>query len=237
MKLNDEILEALKRAIRHYGNTSQFADHIGVAHRTVLFWLSGKTTNISGKIWTNHLRRELRAFMNEPQDRYMVREEILPFSDFEKRGPVNREVCMAKISDMIDFDATVESPVSFVKAHSVAKSSFSSGKMESFFALELDKPLAGPFLPKGAKLLLPGSDYAQDGDVVVGKLRNTVTLIIGRYHREGDKIRLTPLDKSQPVLEWSVSENAEKIFWMYPVEEIVIDLLKNRWDEEGLVQR
>jgi hypothetical protein len=73
--------------------------------------------------------------------------------------------------------------------------------------------------------------------VVVGKLRNKTTLIICRYQRIEDRIRLIPLDKVKPVLEWAVSENAEKIFWMYPVEEIVIDLLKNRWDEEGLVQR
>ena len=237
MKLNEEILNALKRAIRHYGNTSQFADHIGVAHSTVLFWLSGKTSNISGKIWTNHLRRELRAFMNDPAERYMIREELQPFSGFDKNTALNREICMAKFSDMIEFDSTVESPVSFVKAHSTETTTFACGKMESFFALELDESLAGPFLPKGAKLLLSGSDYAQDGDVVVGKLRNKTTLIICRYQRIEEKIRLIPLDKEKPVLEWPVSENAEKIFWMYPVEEIVIDLLKNRWDEEGLVQR
>ena len=37
MKLNPDILEAIRRAVDHYGNTSQFAKEIGVAHSTVLF--------------------------------------------------------------------------------------------------------------------------------------------------------------------------------------------------------
>ena len=225
MKLNDEILAALRRAIKHYGNTSQFADRIGVAHSTVLFWLSGKTTNISGKIWTNGLRRELRAFMKETPEPFIIREDPAIFSDYKGTG-INREVNVTTYSAMIDFDSTVESPASFVKEHAISTNSFTNGKLESFFALELDIPAAGPFLPKGARLLLSGADYAQDGDVVVGKLRNDVALFICRYQREGNKIRLTPLDPGKPVMEWPFAENAEKIFWMYPVEEIVIDLLK-----------
>ena len=50
MKLNAEILDAIHRAVDYYGNTSQFAKEIGVAHSTVLFWLSGKTSNINGTI-------------------------------------------------------------------------------------------------------------------------------------------------------------------------------------------
>lgn len=235
MKLNDEILAALKRAIKHYGNTSQFADHIGVAHSTVLFWLSGKTANVSGKIWTGSLRRELRAFMKEPDERFMVREDMVPFSDLKPH--VSREISMAKYSIMKDFDPTVESPVSFVREHASGSAAFTNGKMESFFALELDEEAAGPFLPVGTKLLLSSSDYAQDGDVVICKLRNPATLVICRYQREGSKICLTPLDTKLPAREWPVSENPEKIFWIYPVEEIIIDLLKKRWTEKGLVDR
>lgn len=236
MKLNDEILAALKRAIKHYGNTSQFADHIGVAHSTVLFWLSGKTSNISGKIWTGSLRRELRSFMKEPQDdRLMVREDTVTFSDL--RANTGRDIAMAKYSAMKDFDSTVESPVSFVREHAVSSSTFTNGKMDSFFALELDEDAAGSVLPKGTKLLLSGFDYAQDGDIVICKRRNPSELVIGRYQKIKSMIRLTPLDTKRPSVEWLAAENPEKIFWMYPVEEIIIDLLKKRWTETGLENR
>lgn len=235
MKLNDEILAALKRAIKHYGNTSQFADHIGVAHSTVLFWLSGKTTNVSGKIWTGSLRRELRAFMKEADERFMVRDETLPLSGLNPHA--SREICMAKYSDMKDFDATVESPVSFVREHAIGSTNFTNGKMESFFALELDEDAAGHFLPKGTRLLLSGFDYAQDGDVVVCKMRNPSSLVIGRYQKVQSMIRLIPMDTKIPAMEWLAEENPEKIFWMYPVEEILIDLLKKRWTETGLEDR
>ena len=64
MKLNPEILDAIRKAVVYYGNTSQFAKKIGVAHSTVLFWLSGKTANINGTIWEKRVRRVLREFMN-----------------------------------------------------------------------------------------------------------------------------------------------------------------------------
>lgn len=237
MKLNDEILSSLRRAIEHYGNTSQFADHIGVAHSTILFWLSGKTTNISSRIWNNCLRRELRPFMKEVQGRnHMVREDGCLVSGVKQASP-RRDVCLGKFSEMLQFDSTVESPVSFIESRSSKTVVFSCERLDSFFALELDMPVKGCFLPLGARLLLSRSDYAQDGDVVVGKFRDPLSLFLCRYQREGSMIRLYPLYGTDRIMEWNVEVNAEKIFWIYPVEEILIDLLKFRWEKEGLVPR
>lgn len=63
MKITTEIVRALERAIEHYGNVSQFAKSVGLAHSTILFWQSGKTTSISGNVWANKLRPALLPFM------------------------------------------------------------------------------------------------------------------------------------------------------------------------------
>ena len=41
MKVTPEILKALNRAKDYYGNTTQLAKHLGIAHSTILFWFSG----------------------------------------------------------------------------------------------------------------------------------------------------------------------------------------------------
>lgn len=40
MKVTPEILKALNRAKDYYGNTTQLAKHLGIAHSTILFWFS-----------------------------------------------------------------------------------------------------------------------------------------------------------------------------------------------------
>ena len=63
MKITPEIMQALEKAIDHHGNVSQFAKHVGLAHSTILFWKSGKTTSISGNVWANKLRPALIPFI------------------------------------------------------------------------------------------------------------------------------------------------------------------------------
>lgn len=67
MKINDTIITAINKGVNHYGNVSQLAKAMGVAHSTILFWLSGKTTNISGHLWTTKIRPVLAPFLTKAQ--------------------------------------------------------------------------------------------------------------------------------------------------------------------------
>ncbi len=62
MKITPEVLDAVSRAAEHYGNVSQLAKTMGVAHSTILFWQSGKTTHISGKLWATKIKHILQPF-------------------------------------------------------------------------------------------------------------------------------------------------------------------------------
>ena len=244
MKLNPDILEAIRRAVDHYGNTSQFAKEIGVAHSTVLFWLNGKTTNINGTIWDKRVRRVLRKFMPAPAkpDTAAVRDPASSFSS----GPavllpdknLVRNVPVIPLSRMFDCDITMQSPVSFVSQNQVAKAAFANECTKFSFGLLLDDAKFCPDLPLGSKLLVGGSDYAADGDVVVGKTRNPQTLFLARLHRSSDgRTRLEPLNPKLPEMSWNTSENAEKVFWIFPVGEISIDLTACRWEQGRLVDK
>lgn len=63
MKIDDGIRTAIRKAIDLHGNMTQFAKKMGIAHSTVLFWLSGKTAEVSGRLWAQRLRPELLPFL------------------------------------------------------------------------------------------------------------------------------------------------------------------------------
>jgi len=63
MTITEDIKKAIKRAIDQHGNVTQFAKSLGLAHSTVLFWLSGKTATISGLVWAQKLRPALVPYM------------------------------------------------------------------------------------------------------------------------------------------------------------------------------
>lgn len=85
MKVTPEILDAIDRASDYYGNITLLAQNLGIAHSTILFWRSGKTTNISRKtlygkdspgIETVHAgRNPLQRDRKLDPAKYMVREE------------------------------------------------------------------------------------------------------------------------------------------------------------------
>ncbi|OQA86160.1 MAG: hypothetical protein BWY31_01496 [Lentisphaerae bacterium ADurb.Bin242] len=239
MKLTPEILNALRLAIEHYGNTSQFAKHVGIAHSTVLFWLSGKTSNISGHIWVAKIRRELKNFMNEPEDRhfgYMLREDQEPYRrkmpELEsKRAP------LVTFTEILGFDSTLESASAFAKRLGDRVAFFANPVKDSYFALKVDSSDLCPMFPIGTVMLVAGGEYAQDGDIVVGKLRNPATVILCKYTRNEETIQLTPLNGKKKAFQWNNKDNAENLVWLYPVLEININLLNRKWENGELVEK
>ena len=244
MKLNPEILEAIRKAVDYYGNTSQFAKKIGVAHSTVLFWLSGKTTNINGTIWEKRVRRVLRDFLNpknaspEPPH-YTLQDSRSPFdSGLESAENFSlRAIPAIDFSRMCDFDLTMQSPVTFIKKFGLEMIPFANRCSNCSFGLILDKAEYWPSLPLGTRLLISGCDYAGNGDIVVGKLREPAELFCCRFFRTEKHTRLEPLNPKRPVMEWPNSENAEKMFWIFPVKEISIDLSDACWTGNALNKR
>ncbi len=242
MKLNPEILEAIRRAVEYYGNSSQFAKEIGVAHSTVLFWLSGKTANINGTIWEKRVRRVLRKFMPPAGQSGAIHDPGTPFlpasaPQLPDKNPT-RKVPAIPLSSMIDCDITMQAPVSFARQNAVADIPFANVCTDFSFALLLDDPKFCPSLPLGSRLLISSSNYADDGDIVIGKTRNPAKLFLARLHRSSDgKTRLEPLNPKQPEKSWDTAANAENVFWIFPVTEISIDLNTCRWQQDKLVEK
>ena len=106
MKVTPEILKALNRAKDYYGNTTQLAKHLGIAHSTILFWFSGKTKNISGQLWCRLLKEELVPFMAD--------------SGGKRKEQGRKAVYCVTCTQFMQFDPTMESPCRFAEKHGSA---------------------------------------------------------------------------------------------------------------------
>ena len=238
MKVTPEILAAIDNAIDHYGNITQFAKHLGIAHSTNLFWKNGKTGNISGQLWINKLRHELKPFMHgNPYDRprYMLREESAPYA-VEQPAKVNKAP-LATFSQIADFDPTIESPFTYATNLGGKSVLFARDVKPGYFALELDETAKCGDFPAGSVLLVASGEYAQNGDTVVAKLRDTNKIVIRHYSREDNQVKLSSVNGNGKTYEWDAKENSSYIVWMYPVIEINLDLASYRWVGDRLIAK
>ena len=64
MRLIDRaIRRSLSEAVDKAGGLLAFSRRIGVAHSTVLFWLTGKTKRINSDLWRGRVYPEIESYL------------------------------------------------------------------------------------------------------------------------------------------------------------------------------
>ena len=257
MKINDAIISAINKGINHYGNVSQLAKAMGVAHSTILFWLSGKTNNISGHLWTSKIRPVLAPFMNKNQlseiglnhmpvlredsavynyampQQMPVQPQVqsIPQPPVQMEPQIIKEVVYKKneasvvpYASLDSFDPALDPVKCFVKTNTIAKAIFANEIENDYFAIESDGVNCAGFR-KGTYILAAASDYPENGNTVIAKIRKTGETVIRIYTREGDFINLSPLPDSQDsVISWNFVEAKGVLLWIFPLVEAIIPL-------------
>lgn len=244
MKITQEITDALNKAIDHYGNVTQLAKHLGIAHSTILFWLSGKTNNISGQLWASKLRPALRPFLNggshyhdalahhqtrglrieEPITAYGMPRKV---ESLQKRHDAN----IVNFAQIACFDPTLEPIDDYAKNCNSETVSFANEVKAGYFALEVEDNSRCSDFPKGTVLLVAGGEYAQRGDTVVAKLRDSGEVVLKIYSRKDNIIKLSSVAPGGKSIDWNCKDNPGFLVWMYPVIEVNINLRAKRWQE------
>ena len=141
MKVTPEVKNVLQRTIEAYGNVSQFAKAVGVAHSTVLFWLSGKSPNINGRVWIKKIRPAVLPFLTQEEESVLAPDcKILrepqavytlktPFGNPENK-PLNTVPCVS-LDKIVDLDVTIEPVADFIsRIRSMRSCSFTSSLQE-----------------------------------------------------------------------------------------------------------
>lgn len=207
MKITPDIRKALELAIEHHGNVTQFSKSLGIAHSTVLFWLSGKTSEINGRLWARKLRYELQPYLADGAGKPL-------------RSSTNL-VPLYSAQDMKKFDLTIEPISGFVKRirpkHGFI---FAHEKTPSYFAVRLDPKQ----LPFSLAVLADGGKYPENGDMAVARIRKTGEIVLGRLEKTDSLFTITDIHVPQDTFSWNPLKQPGFLCWIFPVVEIQSDL-------------
>lgn len=258
-KITQNMIDALEKAVDCYGNVSQLAKKMGIAHSTVLFWMSGKTRNISGRLWIEKIRPVLLPFMDRASVRDLLPPRNLqaylaaePMADYHREGaspsageaagagtsPVQPEykgnsANVISFAQLADYDPALDLIGQYVKDNSSGKAIFAHEVKNGYFALQVDDTVSYGKLPLGTYLLVAGMELAQNSDTVVAKIRETAQIVVCTYTREGSRITLTPFDSGKQSISWDFKEKPGFLFWMYPVIEANLNFRRDSGPDCG----
>ena len=227
MNVTQDVKNALQRTIDAYGNVSQFAKAVGVAHSTVLFWLSGKSPNINGRVWMKKIRPALLPFLtpeeerllapdykvlHEPQTLYSLR------SPFAAPVPKTSAVPLLSLDQIASLDVSIEPIAEFIARCKDSRSCrFSTEAKPSYFAL----PYEIPGLPVALNALIAGGDYPSSGDFVLAKIRENGSIVTGRFLRDDEKISLVPeFGSGSAAITWDLRTTPCYLCWIFPILEL-----------------
>ncbi len=244
MKITPQILAAVQRAVEHYGNTSQVAKAIGVAHSTVFFWLNGKTTSMSGKLWQSRILPVLAPFLQYEAEGNVIygessysadkplflREDGRPYYAFGGAGqriskeyfePDRKEpekLPVIRLSDLEQFDPAADSVRKFIKQKCFTKTEYPGCSAQFHFVVRLENEYPGVFLP-GTDLLINTEEYPDNHSIVLARIRETGELVLGRYTRVGSEITIIPLRQDAPEISWDCAEAFGYTLWSFQMLE------------------
>lgn len=210
------VLQTIKRSIEKYGNVLAFSHAVGIAHSTVLFWLSGKIHRISTEIWENKLfpviENELCSVCSE-QDPARIREKYL--------HPVGKK-CIIQVpviaeTDLIGYEMPLENIKSFIKRKSKKKTGFEASKGEEYFSVVLQTTMQRYGIPWESIVFFSANVCFQNNMLVLIKFQDEQSMHICKFseHLGGCSLfEFTP--ENSPVL-WNKEESARKLDWAFPI--------------------
>ena len=227
MNVTQDVKNALQRTIDAYGNVSQFAKAVGVAHSTVLFWLSGKSPNINGRVWMKKIRPALLPFLTPEEERLLAPDyKVLrePQALYSLRSPfaapVSKpsDVPLLTLDQIANLDVSIEPIAEFIARRKDSRTCrFSTETKPSYFALQYEVP----GLPVALNALIGGGDYPSSGDFVLAKIRENGSIETGRFLRDGEKISLVPeLGSGTTSITWDLRTTPGYLCWIFPILEL-----------------
>ena len=233
MKISKEVKKAIRKAAEHYGNIYQLSKKLGIAHSTILFWLDGKTSNISGDIWYEKVKPVIMPFMDypdaAPSDIHRVIE--VPGAYASEVRPVKKlnEVPVLNFAEAAGYDPAFEPIDDYALNCSGETALFESEVRSGYFALRVDGDSMSPVLPDGAIIYIAGGEYAQNGDLVVAKIRESGQVVVKKFHRTENTISLESINPDGQSFTWDISR--EPLVWMWPVIEYTVKARQQRWEK------
>lgn len=233
VKVTADILEAIGRATEYYGNVSALAKMMGVAHSTIIFWRSGKTSSMSGRLWVTRIRPVLEPFLpsskiniSDINGQYTPQFPVMP-PYMEVKKVERHEVNVMPASMLKGFDPALESAPVYVRSCCTEKRTFYHPCRKSAFALKNDDRFIDVF-PENC-YLLAYPDGLQNGCQVLCRLQGSSEILARKYTKDGSIVTLSVLPGgSGEDISWDCTKEIGRLAWCFPLVELNLDLLPKR---------
>ena len=223
MNITPELRSVFHRVISEYGNPSQFAKSIGVAHSTVLFWLNEKSPSISGRIWIGKVRPALLPFLSREEQILfapdtIVQRNLSASANVHGAGSIRKPAPLFSAQQLLEFDPVFESIDSFIRrTPKIGSCPFTIPTTPVRFALNW--PAAAP-LPFALNALVDGSARPLSGEIAAAVVQGADRILIGTFSRNGDQAKLIPILENHPEpIRWNTREEPNFLRWIFPVLE------------------
>jgi len=222
-KITSEIQRAIQEYLDDHGlAASSFAQSMNWSPSTVLDWLNGETKYISPRFW--HVMEPLLArYLPKPRKSAVLNGNTRTVGDDEVRlVPVVGFACAA------GYEPALEPVDDFMVGHGDSQVPFTHVK-PGCFALRVDGNSMEPSFPDGTLLLVSGTDFPENGDLVAAKLSDEGgSVVVKHYTRRGDTVILSAENPRGQSYEIKVRSEPGRLVWAYPVIRAEIDLRKQR---------
>ena len=220
MRLIDSVIRSsLSEAVKKSGGLLAFSRRIGVAHSTVLFWLTGKTKRINSDLWRGRVYPEIELYLKSrfPDMELMrIREK---YSDCMDGISVERRmipVPLLREHDMLSYDPVMESICVFAEKFAAEKAWFVCDCRKKYFSVELGSADAIAFGSACVELLCAAEERVKDGDFAVLRMRGSESLLLRRVFLENECVHLEPFRDGGKKVVWNYRVERGRVEWMFP---------------------
>lgn len=218
MRLIDRaIRRSLSEAVDKAGGLLAFSRRIGVAHSTVLFWLTGKTKRINSDLWRGRVYPEIESYLAgnlHETDLSAVREKYADSLDgtFGEKQMLSVPVVCER--DMMRYDPVMESVRGFAEKFACGKEMFLCDSRKKYFAVRLESCDSLPFPCHEALLLCTADERVKNNAFALLRMRGG-GLRVCRVVCSGDRVALEPFADAGAD-EWNYREERGRVEWMFP---------------------
>ena len=220
MRLIDSVIRrSLSEAVEKSGGLLAFSRRIGVAHSTVLFWLTGKTKRINSDLWRGRVYPELESYLISHlpgMDLGCLREKYSDTLDgvFAERRMI--PVPVVREADMMKYDSVMEPIGVFAEKFAFEKGCFICDSRKKYFAVELAR--CDGIFPDSWRLLLlcSAEERVKNADFAVLRLRGADQLLVRHVFLKNESIYLEALDGDCGNMTWNYRTDRGRIEWMFP---------------------
>lgn len=238
IKITDEIRKAIREAAGEFGSILRFSRELGIAHSTVLFWLSGKTRSIDMEIRTYKLYPALEPYLSDPRYKLQAKTFQMISPGHHRRNERKqfgvpqihaRQIPLLSMEMLKKINPMYSSMYDFVTENAEGMQLFACSDHCRYFALHIAHDNIGiEYMGHDMYALISIDDLSRNNDFVIAREAGSGDIVFRKFCKENDIVTLKEFSGSGKEKSWNCLEERTFLEWIYPICQIKFDINPHR---------